>query len=193
MNDKCFCHLNGYAVKDGTARNEIEAIKETYATKTYVDGVITGGLDLDNYATKEYVDNSIQDIEIPTTDLSAYATIDYVNEKTSGDVTLFNDTNGTNSTITLPESINNFSYIEIYYADGNGYRSSMKTLATQGRTYLSTQNIFKAEVSEICNSALIELNDTTLRFVCNYSATHGGTKLTTGDGTIKIYRVVGVK
>lgn len=26
-NEKCFCHLNGYAVKDATARNDIEALK----------------------------------------------------------------------------------------------------------------------------------------------------------------------
>lgn len=36
--DKCFCHLNGFAVKDATARIEIANIKETYATKEYVDG-----------------------------------------------------------------------------------------------------------------------------------------------------------
>lgn len=26
--EKCFCHLNGYAVKDSTARKEVEEIKE---------------------------------------------------------------------------------------------------------------------------------------------------------------------
>lgn len=29
MEEKCFCHLNGYAVKDATARNEIEKIKNS--------------------------------------------------------------------------------------------------------------------------------------------------------------------
>ena len=27
--DKCFCHLNGFAVKDATARKEIAELKET--------------------------------------------------------------------------------------------------------------------------------------------------------------------
>lgn len=27
--DKCFCHLNGYAVKDATARQQIAAMQET--------------------------------------------------------------------------------------------------------------------------------------------------------------------
>lgn len=28
MDDKCFCHLNGYAVKDATARKSIEELSK---------------------------------------------------------------------------------------------------------------------------------------------------------------------
>lgn len=41
MNDKCFCHFNGYAVKDAKARSEIETIKEQYANKLYVEDAIS--------------------------------------------------------------------------------------------------------------------------------------------------------
>jgi hypothetical protein len=167
--DKCFCHLNGYAVKDATARNEIANIKETYATK-----------------------EEVNNIDIPEVDLEPYATIEYVDGKTPY-TTLYNNDNGTNSNITLSESITNFNYIEIYFADGNGYQAYTRMISRNGRAYLNTQNIFKTEVSEICNSALVELSDTTLSFVANYSATHTGTTIKTGDGTIKIYRVVGIK
>lgn len=46
MEDKCFCHLNGYRVKDAEARNRIETIENA------------------GYATKNYVDDKIADIEI---------------------------------------------------------------------------------------------------------------------------------
>lgn len=31
MNEKCFCHLNGYAVKDATARKSIEGLNNNYS------------------------------------------------------------------------------------------------------------------------------------------------------------------
>lgn len=37
MGEKCFCHLNGYAVKDATARKEIEALKEQVNNVSHVD------------------------------------------------------------------------------------------------------------------------------------------------------------
>lgn len=53
MEDKCFCHFNGFAVKDAKARQEIENIKTTYATKEEVTTT---------YATKEELAN----IEVPS-------------------------------------------------------------------------------------------------------------------------------
>ena len=37
MAEKCFCHLNGYAVKDSTARKEIETLKEQLNNDNHVD------------------------------------------------------------------------------------------------------------------------------------------------------------
>lgn len=37
MAEKCFCHLNGYAVKDSTARKEIEILKEQVNNDNHVD------------------------------------------------------------------------------------------------------------------------------------------------------------
>ena len=39
MEDKCFCHFNGFAVKDAKARQEIENIKTTYATKEELNSI----------------------------------------------------------------------------------------------------------------------------------------------------------
>lgn len=101
--DKCFCHLNGYAVKDATARGEIADIKETYATKEYVDNA-TPNIDLEPYATKE--------------ELTDYATKEYVNNL--GTV-LFNDAAGVSGDITLSDSVANYTYIEVYFNDNGGY------------------------------------------------------------------------
>ena len=63
---------------------EINTIKESYATKEYVDDAISdievGDIDLSNYATKKYVDDAISNIDIGDIDLSNYATKEYVNE-----------------------------------------------------------------------------------------------------------------
>ena len=63
---------------------EINTIKESYATKEYVDDAISdievGDIDLSNYATKKYVDDAISNIEVDDIDLSNYATKEYVNE-----------------------------------------------------------------------------------------------------------------
>lgn len=44
MEDKCFCHLNGYAVKDATARAAIESmglvIDELIATITALEATV---------------------------------------------------------------------------------------------------------------------------------------------------------
>lgn len=50
MSEKCFCHLNGYAVKDAEARRRIEALEE---------GGSGGSVDLSNYYTKNEVDSLI--------------------------------------------------------------------------------------------------------------------------------------
>ena len=64
--------------------SEINTIKESYATKEYVDDAISdievGDIDLSNYATKTYVDDAISNIDVGDIDLSNYATKEYVNE-----------------------------------------------------------------------------------------------------------------
>jgi hypothetical protein len=39
MEDKCFCHFNGFRVKDAEARKEIENIKTNYATKEQLNEI----------------------------------------------------------------------------------------------------------------------------------------------------------
>jgi hypothetical protein len=90
--DKCFCHLNGYAVKDATARQEIESIKANYATKGELENIEIPEVDLEPYATKEEVD-------------FLKPVILYANEE------------GENGEITLTDSAANYTYIEIYFKD----------------------------------------------------------------------------
>jgi hypothetical protein len=107
--DKCFCHLNGYAVKDATARSEISNIKENYATKEYVT---ENREDLSNYATKEYVNEAMENIDESKIDLSNYYTKEEIDN--SKPVILF-EHEGTLGDVVLSDSAANYSYLEIYY------------------------------------------------------------------------------
>ncbi len=60
--DKCFCHLNGYAVKDATARQQIAALTEQIAALTQLVTALA-----EKY---EVVENSavlVSEVEIQTT------------------------------------------------------------------------------------------------------------------------------
>lgn len=63
MTEKCFCHLNGYEVKDSSARSDI---------KTANNKINTIENTLPTKADKTYVDNAIKNIDIPEATAKGY-------------------------------------------------------------------------------------------------------------------------
>ena len=186
MNDKCFCHFNGYAVKDATARREIETIKEEYATKTYVDG-ITPTVDLTEYATKEYVEETITNIEIPESD--------YIKP-----VVLYNNIEGSNEDIILNDSAANYEYIEIYYKDNvNSDHGCEKFYNINGKecvldlvkTWFGSDSQMHCEIRSTC----INVNNTSITPVEQGFLAINNTTISSHSDVNRIYitRVVGYK
>lgn len=188
MEDKCFCHFNGFAVKDAKARQEIENIKTTYATKEELNNIDISDIDLTDYATKDYVDNKITEV-----DLTDYATKEYVDNKQGVETILFNYPGGTLEDITLSDSVNNYEYLEIYYVHGTACHY-VKTLANSELVCLESNYI--NTVDHFCTTQIVQLSISDKTISCVHKAvvdhrTNNHVYLDTVS--IKVTRIVGIK
>lgn len=78
-------------------------------------------------------------------------------------VTLYNNSLGSNGTITLSDDVNNYEYIEIFYLSNDGYLSSKKIIAGNGYTELVSYQPNRSSDSEICfKFRVVSINNNTI-------------------------------
>ena len=112
---------------------------------------------------------------------------------TAVDNVLYNDTTGTNSTITLNDNVSNYNYIEVFYRDSDNQYNSVKVFSPNNKkAFLTTSTLYnnkiyyKTKVISISGTSIT--NTSTAQMTCEAS----GNTITT-DNFIYITRVVGYK
>ena len=78
-------------------------------------------------------------------------------------VVLYDNSTGSNGTITLNDSVTNYSYIEIYYRSNDGYLSSKKVIA--GNNYVDLvafQPLKTANVVTYAKLRVVSINNNTI-------------------------------
>lgn len=143
-----------------------------------------------------YINNAIPAVydNYSASDSDGYS-CNYANSHFGG-IVLYNNASGDNGNITLNESVNNYSYIEIFYRtnDGDGYRGSIK---------LQTNNSMVASLTAhhyVPNTLYIKFKEinitgtsiTNLQYV-EYFFSNGSTVTVNEQNNIYITRVVGYK
>lgn len=109
------------------------------------------------------------------------------------EVELYNDSTGSNTSITLSETAANFKYIEIFYRSNDNYYNSEKVyLPNQKNVSLISQ--WTGPTSLYLKTSVCEINGTAINFLNGYevSIDTTGTAIATRSG-IYITRVIGYK
>lgn len=110
---------------------------------------------------------------------------------------LYNNLSGSNSTITLSDSISNYSSIEVYYhTESNGECSNYNKFVPGANPIL----LFSARINDAGSECFIKtvkttFSSSTVSFAYGYQLIVGGynDNLFTSNSAIKIYKVVGYK
>ena len=108
-------------------------------------------------------------------------------------VSLYNNSTGTTTGFDLSESINNFSYLEIYYRTGDGtkYKGSTKILLDGSAITASLIFIHFFSNTYYLKVAEIGINNKAFSFSANFQAINGGTP--SSGNQIYVTRVLGYK
>ena len=77
---------------------------------------------------------------------------------------LYNNSSGSNGTITLSESSANFTYLEIFYFDNQyKYYSSVKVYSPNGKkVILHTANVFSKDGTAVIDTRKIKISGTSI-------------------------------
>lgn len=154
----------------------------TDAYKTKIDGIATG-------ATKNTVENSLTSTSTSNA-LSAYQG-KVLNEKFSA-TTLYSNSSGTTSAITLSDSVANYKYIEIRYTGVNGepYSTGKISISSLSRIHLSGFFIGSGGLLNVANGR-IAISAKALTWASNRTVIDG-TYNASGNG-IHIVEILGYK
>lgn len=108
-------------------------------------------------------------------------------------VSLYNNSTGTTTGFDLSESINNFSYLEIYYRTGDGtrYKGSTKILLDGSAITASLIFIHFFSNTYYLKVAEIGINDKAFSFSANFQSINGGSP--SSGNQIYVTRVLGYK
>ena len=114
------------------------------------------------------------------------------------EVALYNDSSGSDGTITLSESVENFEYIEVFYTDNNNkVGGSVRVYNPQGKTLslstiegsTATKTYFRRTIYLVSGTTITpDMTTASYVLIDNGTPSH---KTTGGTNYIKIYRVVG--
>lgn len=103
--------------------------------------------------------------------------------------TLFENANGTSSTIALNDSAANYNSVLISWID-NDNNTQPDVVAVNGKTTNINAVDVKADGTTYIKSAIASVNGTTITFMSNRESHNG---VISGSNVIKITKVVGVK
>lgn len=108
-------------------------------------------------------------------------------------ISLYNNSSGTTGTVTLSQSVANFTYIEVYYKDDWNYSGMTKVYSANGKTALLTATRIASNNSAFIKSRNVKLNGTqiTTEYNGNWSSWDNSTSDT--KTYISIYKVNGYK
>ena len=108
--------------------------------------------------------------------------------------TLYDNSSGSNGTITLSSNISNFSYIEILFRDDWSLTSSEMTVLGRPNVMLSVSRYTVASQTVISHYRSINLNGTTLSTNGDIYGAHNSWNNSVGsDNCIYVYKVIGWK
>lgn len=108
-------------------------------------------------------------------------------------ISLYNNSSGTTGTVTLSQSVANFTYIEVYYKDDWNYSGMTKVYSANGKTALLVSNRISNSDGAFIKSRNVKLNGTqiTTEYNGNWSSWDNSTSDT--KTYISIYKVNGYK
>ena len=108
-------------------------------------------------------------------------------------IILYNNSSGTTGTVTLSQSVANFTYIEVYYKDDYNYCGMTKVYRANGQTAMLTASRIASNNSAFIKSRNVKLNGTqiTTEYNGNWSSWNNSTSDT--KTYISIYKVNGYK
>ena len=127
-----------------------------------------------------------------------------VNGDTLNETVLYNDSNGSNSSISLSETAANFKYLEIFYRTNDNYYGSVKIFEPNGKnamldgeypySYESTQlsSYAKRSVVSINGTSISPINYAEVTIICNTSGDNGKGHIT-HTNNVFITRVIGYR
>lgn len=108
-------------------------------------------------------------------------------------ISLYNNSSGTTGTVTLSQSVANFTYIEVYYKDDWNYSGMTKVYSANGKTALLTATRIASNNSAFIKSRNVKLNGT--QITTEYNGNWSSWDNSTSDAKtyISIYKVNGYK
>lgn len=156
--------------------------------KSKLDGITTG-------ATKNMVENVLTSTS--TINALSAAQGKALNDKINGTI-LYNNSSGTNGTVTLSETSDNFAYLEIFYqeaANSNTY-NSVKVYSPNGkRVSLTSRRLGDSKTNVFDENINISGTSITIAAKSNYSVNTSGISSYSFDfyGYMKINKIVGYR
>ena len=106
--------------------------------------------------------------------------------------TLYNNSSGSNGTITLSDNVSNYEYIEIYYRNGDGYIDYKKIYSPNGKICGLNLSYYNTGIGHYQNwSGTVNISDTTITHTKDYYTSNSTTA--TAINYIYITRVLGYK
>ena len=106
---------------------------------------------------------------------------------------LYNDSTGTNGTVTLSKSSANYSYLEIFYRNNDQQYSSVKVYQPNGK-YVSLLTTYMASSYFMLKGARIQISGNKINKLGYYEGNaYNQSTLTTNANNTYIVRVLGYK
>lgn len=161
----------------------------TDALKAKLEGIATG-------ATKNVVENSLTSTS--TVNALSAAQGKVLNEKFTP-VALYNNTSGTNGTVTLSSSAANFSYLEVFYKNNDGFFGQMRIYSPNGKKVdLTSHTAQGTSGSLFIKSRIVYISGTSISTAdssrCNEVCLGlDGYQMINGNNYIYITKVIGYK
>lgn|SRR5574344_1316884 len=105
---------------------------------------------------------------------------------------LYNNPTGTTGTVTLSQTVSNFTYIKIFYKSGGGGYNSVEIYQPNGKQAYLITNAVNAGTSYFQNK-LVNISGTSItNAVYNQNSIGSGTPSTSNDNNNAIVRVIGI-
>lgn len=108
-------------------------------------------------------------------------------------ISLYNNSSGTTGTVTLSQSVANFTYIEVYYKDDWNYCGMTKVYSANGKTALLVSNRISSSDGAFIKSRNVKLSGTQIITEYNGNWASWNNSVSDTKTYISIYKVNGYK